>query len=526
MVSSRGMKKRETRECAIMSKIFTAGLIAAVLVPSFAFHAYAAGLPSVDKASINAAAKRVKWKSTEQIAKGVKSAIGGFKPDGAPELRISAVRISAKSPWLAFTGTGRSSNWGKPMAEAKTLYNSKGVKIDGGLARVRRERTVDFMKRNGPDMVVAFASSSLRPPWSGDYASPRGLVISDGTVVADRSSHAPLLVVWKDGTVSIRTERLDKSDYAKVQLAHTGYDLIRRDGEDIVAPARNTRAPRLAAGVSREGSVLWIVEVDDAVNLAYGSGATYHDMNAVFAALGCDDAMCLAYGNEAGIYVKDPRTGSVEILNKMAKGTEPTRVTTSIGVRVTKGRRYIAASPSAGDREKKGPEQITGRFSRTRLSVVRNKSLQTLGGKVSVSVSSDLPRFKRPVLYVAALYDVDGMWRMYDVVCTSQDTCGGHLMSKGQTPARISRWQPEVSKKAWSPAEFGDTRPGFFADCSIGSTRAELIGYRLEVWQNGGLVDSHDSNESAFRRAGAPEDWYVKGKYPGKIVYRWPPPKE
>ena len=50
------------------------------------------------------------------------------------------------------------------------------------------------------------------------------------------------------------------------------------------------------------------------------------------------------------------------------------------------------------------------------------------------------------------------------------------------------------------------------------------MAYRLEFWQNGALVTSYDVEKSPLKRLGVPEDWYIKGKHPGKISYIWPPP--
>ena len=176
--------------------------------------------------------------------------------------------------------------------------------------------------------------------------------------------------------------------------------------------------------------------------------------------------------------------------------------------------------------QKPPEQQVSGRFTRTRLAplTAKGRPNQTLSGRVVATFSSDQTRVKRPVLYIAALYDVDGMWRMYDVICSTPEVWYGHLLSQSQTPAQVSKWQMEISKDACNTVTFGDLRVGFFNDCGISSSRAKLIGYRLELWQNGGLVKSFDSAAHVVRRAGAPEDWHVKGKYPGKIVYRWPPP--
>jgi hypothetical protein len=185
----------------------------------------------------------------------------------------------------------------------------------------------------------------------------------------------------------------------------------------------------------------------------------------------------------------------------------------------------VQKSPAPATAQKEPEQQVSGRFTRTRLAsmTVKGRSNQTLNGRVIATISSDKSRLKRPVLYIAALYDVDGLWRMYDVVCSTPEVWYGHLLSRDQTPAQVSKWQMEVSKDACNTVTFGDLRTGFFNDCGISSSRAKLIGYRLELWQNGSLVKSFDSAAHVVRRAGAPEDWHVKGKYPGKIAYRWPP---
>ena len=492
----------------------------------------------IDKPSIAEASKAVKWgRSTTYADKGILSVFGKYKPEDAGEIRLSAIRVDLKDPGIHFVGTGRSPNWGKPMADAKTLYSAKGAKVGDGLARVTRERTADFMARlskptdsggRGLNVVAAFPSSTLQLPWSGKDASPAGLIVSEGVVVAEHPVHRPLLVVRKDGSASIQAAPLDRKEYANVQVAHTGHELIRVDGEDVVPAARNTRGARVAAGVTKSGRYLWVVAADDGVRLGYGTGANYHDLNVVFESLGCSDAMCLTFAGDSGIYVKG-ENGAPTLLNKFPNGGAPGLVTTSIGVCVAARRKAVpAAAPKAAESAPKGPEQVSARFSRTRLAPMTAKghSNQTLNGQVAATFKSDLPRFKRPVLYVAALYDVDGLWRMYDVVCGTPGAWYGHLLSKGQTPAQISRWQMEVSKDAWSTVTFGDSRTGFFNDCGISPSRAKLIGYRLELWQNGGLVRSFDSAAYAVRSAGAPEDWHVKGKYPDKIAYRWPPPPE
>ena len=163
-----------------------------------------------------------------------------------------------------------------------------------------------------------------------------------------------------------------------------------------------------------------------------------------------------------------------------------------------------------------------------RLSVYREMrppELQ-LKGQVRMRVSSELPRFKRPILNVVGLFDIGGVWRYYDVIVTDQKTSGGGCLDQEHTIARVSQWQPEVGADSWSQPVFGDSKSGFFRGYHIDVAKAKLIAYRLEIWQNGALVTAYDSDKAALKRAGVPEDWYVKGKYGGKISYRWPPPPD
>ena len=125
---------------------------------------------------------------------------------------------------------------------------------------------------------------------------------------------------------------------------------------------------------------------------------------------------------------------------------------------------------------------------------------------------------------MAALFDVGGEWRYYDVFVTGQETWSGGCLDHGQTLAQISREQPEVTASAWEKPVYGDSKVGFFRGYGVSSDKAKLVSYRIELWQAGEMLASYESDKAAAKRLGAPEDWYLKEKYKGKILYRWPPP--
>jgi len=498
-------------------------------------------------AAYAAEAAKLQWSRPTELSRGITMQQATVAEPRA--IRYTAVRVDLKTPGLYLVGTDRSPDYGKPLAENPGLYAKKPdgtqLKIEPSEARTRREPVRTFMARavkpvaeggRGLDMALAFISSATCIPYDSTHANPGGLVLSEGKVVTERGSVRPLLVVRKDGTAAI-VDTLSPSEYADVQVANTGAAHIRKDGKDIVPPTRNSPGARVAVGVSKDGNVLWIVAADDGKALTYNTGATHHDMNEAMESLGVPDAINTGTGGEAAISVRDRKTGAIRTLNIGSDGKEPGCCAAAIGVcyRPVAAKKSAAksapsakpAAPEAKPEPPKGPEQIEGRISQARLSPYRDKTSgsteTTMRGQVRVSVSSDLARFKRPVLYVAALFDVEGMWRMYDVVCADQKVYWGHCLDQAQTPAQFSTWQAEVGKEAVATSLFGDSKHGFFYGYRIPSDRVKLLGYRLELWQNGGLVDTYDSDRTTMRRIGVPENWHEKGKHSGKIVYRWPP---
>lgn len=478
-----------------------------------------------------------KWSRPESLAYGVTAS--RCDVEGENKMRLFAVRVDTKATGISFTGTGRApaSDYGKPLAEAKTL-NIGEKRCEYTDIRMVKESTLSFFERcakpveqggRGLDMIVAFTSLSSRPPHSGSFLDPHGLVISDGIVVADHpKGRAPLFVVRRNGSVEF-SENLMPAEYDDIVVAHTLRAMIRRAGKDIVAPTSADRYPRLYIGLTADKRYIYIVSVDDGVAPKKGTGANHHEMNEVFADLGCSDAASIDVGATWAVVVKDRKNGA-RILNRMDVGADPQKSFGNIGIYIADPRAKNAAQKAApGQRPgAAGPEpQVSVRLSQTHLSPYREKPPQRpemlLKGQVRLNVSSDLPRFKRPILNVVALFDVDGMWQYAGSLVLDQKTASGVNLNREQTPQGISKGQPEVTASAWNQPVFGDSKVGFFKNLGVSADKAKLITYRLEVWQNGALVTAYESDKGAARRLGVPEDWYVKGKYNGKISYIWPP---
>lgn len=458
------------------------------------------------------------WTEKEILSPGV--SVLTAKVSEPREIRYTAVRIDVKISDAYFFATGRCSGYGRPLEEAPTLYDSRGEKMLPADVRTKRETPAEFLQNGAKGALLAFATRATRHPYSGDFADPRGLYISDGVIVSNaKHGRGPVFVVRRNGDLEI-ADRIMPSEISDILVAQTGDVVIRRDGRDVVSPERRNVAPCLAIGLSKDAKTVYVVSADDGKKLAWRTGADYHDMNEAFESLGADDAISFEHGLSTGIFAASK--GGVRQINQLGKSMNKARVVSSLAISL--GRPRNRKPP----KERINPAQVEGSFSMPKVSAVKegNPKRTALRVQVRANLDSDLQRIKRPVLSVSALFDIDGLWRSYDVVLVNQKVSYGVNINPDQTPAGVSLWQPEVSSSEWRRPVFGDARRGLFAECGIPSSSARLLAYRLELWQNGGLVATHESDRRNLKKHGVPDDWHVKGKYSGKITYRWPPPPE
>ena len=444
--------------------------------------------------------------------------------DDPKTLRLNAVKVDLKAPGIFFTGTEKCPGYGGALEEAKTLYTKDGKKVEPSVKRTALESTSAFFERcrrpvekggRGLDMLVAFGSSQGGLPHSKGFACPEGLVISDGVVVSDvdRGSRA-VLVVRKDGSGDF-VEKLSPNEYSSVAFARSGYMMFRKDGKDIAPPGGTLRG-RLAAGMTADRRYLYIVTADTGDAARAGSdGVDYHDLNALFEGFGVSDAAAFSYGRMCELVVRDRKDPAGRVVN----GYEGR----SVAVQVNSGI-YRVDPKAVAEKRRREECPVEVKFSTTpRLSLATDGTRsKVLKGQVKLAFSTDLPRIKRPLLNVTALFDFNGTWRYYDVLCGEPNESYGTLAVKKYTTAQYSGWQPEVDSETWKTVTFGNPKSAFFAGYGI-PDKSKLLLYRLEVWQGGKMIGEYDSDPRAVKKLGLPEDWFVKGKYNGKIVYKYPP---
>lgn len=460
-----------------------------------------------------------KWR-TEILVPGV--TVYQADVDDPKTLRLAAVKVDLKAPGIAFTGTGKCAGYGRPLDEAKTLY-VKDKKVEPCERRTALESTPAFFERccrpeekggRGLDMLVAFGSSQGGAPHANGFACPDGLVISDGVVVSDvNRGKAAVLVVRRDGTADL-VDKLAPSEYPQVAFARSGYRLIRRGGKDVVADSGSFRG-RLAAGLTADRRYLYVVTADtgDATRAA-NEGVDYHELNAILDEFGVTDAAAFSFGRGCELVVKDRKNPAGRSLN--GYGGKPSEVQVNVGI--------YRIDPKKEAEKQREANPVEAKFVSTpRLNASTVGRARVLKGQVKIGYTSEMPRFKRPLVNVVALFDVNGMWRYYDVMCLEPNSSRGGMLRKIHTVDRVSGWQPEVDAATWKTVTIGSPKSAFFTGYGI-PEKAKLMLYRIEVWEAGKTIADFDGGDlRAAKKLNVPDDWYVKGKYPGKIVYVYPP---
>lgn len=161
-------------------------------------------------------------------------------------------------------------------------------------------------------------------------------------------------------------------------------------------------------------------------------------------------------------------------------------------------------------------------------------------GKLRVDMSFAKARVTKPVLRIACLCDVDGSLVCYKGLWDRPNTytkmsrsevskaikdSGIKITSENRDSARedLSLFTPYLSQIAadgYSACVYGETglNHGFFRVDRVFS-HVRLLLFRLEIWQNGSMVGSHESSHSGLGKYELPDDWHIWKKYPQKFQY-------
>ncbi|GIW86295.1 MAG: hypothetical protein KatS3mg108_0619 [Isosphaeraceae bacterium] len=159
-------------------------------------------------------------------------------------------------------------------------------------------KTSSFLTRYRCQLAINAAPFSPIHEQEGQPQKVLGLTISRGNLVSPEEAGYPSLIVTKDRRAIIAPSppTLDEVD-----TAVSGFEIVLRDGEPI---AQGTDIhPRTAAGISRDGKILYLLIIDGR-QPGYSLGATTRDVALWLIHLGADDGINLDGGGSSTLVVE------------------------------------------------------------------------------------------------------------------------------------------------------------------------------------------------------------------------------
>lgn len=233
----------------------------------------------------------VDWKGAERVVEGVEMV--RFSRSAPRPIKAIAMRADLSVKTLFFTANGRDAKWGEPMPYCTNL-----------VVRTRRVTAEEFLLNarapvglggRGLDMVAAFNTGLWTPcpePIPTPYGQPHGLNISDGVIVSpmpsDRVKGA--FVVWKDGGMDILPTPLPQSMADDAWIAHSGWDIVLKDGKPRFTRNDSDLHPRTVLGLSRDRRWFYVLAVEGR-RKDVSEGADYSDLADMMLSLGASDAV-------------------------------------------------------------------------------------------------------------------------------------------------------------------------------------------------------------------------------------------
>ncbi len=275
--------------------------------------------------------QRMFWNGAQPVAEGI--LLEKLELDEPRLMKAYVMRVDLATKGLAFTGTGRDENWGKQMPD----YTNRVCLID-----TRRERTADFVRRmrapveeggRGLDLVAAFNTEPWGPfesPWTHKYANVYSPMYCDGEVVSKKAfGKGAIFVVWKNGDADIVGE-ITEAQTNDVWIAHTGFNIIMRQGEDICKPG-GSLAPRTAVGLSANRRWLFLLVVDGRQE-EWSLGADMHDLVDILRRAGAYDAMNMDGGGSSTLVYWDENLGLPIVCNRHNESGATRSVAANVGI--------------------------------------------------------------------------------------------------------------------------------------------------------------------------------------------------
>lgn len=274
----------------------------------------------------------IDWEAEQEIRPGIRFA--AFTREQPRLMNAFLIRVDLHAEGIRFTGTGRDKDWGKPMPDVTNRVMT---------IRTRRQRTADFMREQrcpvaeggkGRDLVVAVNTEPWEPweePFTHVYADPYSPLITDGEVVsASGTGGTAVFVVYTNGVADI-TSRITAEQSAGIWCAHTGFNIIMRDGEDITKPGLGALAPRTAFGLSKDRRWLYLLAVDGR-QPDYSLGADMHDLVDFLLEAGAWDAMNMDGGGSTTLVYWDAAADRPVVCNRQTESGYTRPVGANMGI--------------------------------------------------------------------------------------------------------------------------------------------------------------------------------------------------
>jgi len=250
-----------------------------------------AALAAVASVSPAAGGDVVDWTDAERVSDGI-GLISLSRKD--PQLiKAKAMRVDLSAKSLFFTGNGRDARWGKSMPYYTNLVvNTRRMTAEEFLMNARAP--VDLGGR-GLDMVAAFNTALWTPcpePIPTPFGQLHGLNISDGVVVSPTPTNRVrgIFVVWKNGGMDILPTPLPQTRIKDAWIAHSGWDVVLKDGKPEFTQNDTDIHPRTVLGLSRDRRWFYVLAVEGR-HKGVSIGADYRDLAEMMLSLGASDAI-------------------------------------------------------------------------------------------------------------------------------------------------------------------------------------------------------------------------------------------
>ena len=272
----------------------------------------------------------VDWSASERISDGI--GLISLSRDEPRLIKAKAMRVDLSAKSFFFTGNGRDARWGKPMPYYTNL-----------VIRTRRVTAEEFLMNarapvelggRGLDMVAAFNTALWTPcpePTPTPYAQLHGLNISDGEIVSPAPTNRVkgIFVIWKNGGMDILPTPLPQSRIKDAWIAHSGWDIVLKDGKPLFMRDNGGVHPRTALGLSRDRRWFYVLVVEGR-RKGVSIGAGYRDLADMMLSLGASDAINMDGGGSTELVSWDD--ASQRQVTCFTQETPPRRDALFIGI--------------------------------------------------------------------------------------------------------------------------------------------------------------------------------------------------